>query len=91
MTATELQNIVLRLANSGYVRYWLHWNYPHREPWVMAVSTLEMPADRSGLRPVKCDDLIRKGFEWDAEDRMHYVYRTWDPATSERDLSLLND
>lgn len=38
MTANELQDIVRLLANQTYTRYWLHFNYPQKEPWLMAIS-----------------------------------------------------
>jgi hypothetical protein len=48
MTATELQDKVVRmLANWGWCRYWLHWNYPRQEPWLMAVQVLELRPDRN--------------------------------------------
>lgn len=41
MTATELQHIVRRLANSALCRYWLHWNHPHEAPWLMALRVVD--------------------------------------------------
>ena len=43
MTADELQRIVLRLANQVPVRYWLHYNYPNRAPWLMALRIYPRP------------------------------------------------
>lgn len=38
MTVAELRQIVILLANSCYVRYWVHYNYPNQSPWLMAIS-----------------------------------------------------
>jgi hypothetical protein len=38
ITIEELHRIVVRLANQGWVRYWLHWNYPVETPWLMAIQ-----------------------------------------------------
>jgi hypothetical protein len=76
MTADKLQELVLRLANAAYVRYWIHWNRPRLDPWVMAIQA----RDREG-RPVHILPLDAIGFEWDEDDRMHYIDRTNDDGT----------
>jgi hypothetical protein len=79
MTASRLQEIVLRLANVSFVRYHLHWNHPCRNPWVMAIQA----RDREG-RPVHVLPLDAIGFEWDEDDRMHFIDRTNDDGTPSR-------
>jgi hypothetical protein len=81
MTADALQATVLRLANAYPTRWWLHWNYPCRTPWVMAVQVyptsgrtdvpkmLNVPKSLIG-------ELAGLGFEWDECDRMFYANRT---------------
>lgn len=76
MTADKFHEIVLRLANASWVRYWLHWNYPSQAPWVMAVQA----RDYQGW-PVRVLPLNTLGFEWDEEDRMHFIDRTNEDGT----------
>lgn len=38
MTLDRFERIVLRLAIQAPVRYWTHWNYPVRDPWLMALK-----------------------------------------------------
>ena len=40
MTPEKLKQIALRLSNSCYVRYWLHFNYPQEDPITMAISVM---------------------------------------------------
>ena len=63
MTATEIQNIARRLANSCWVRYWLHYNYPQESPWLMAISI--MGAKEIGDINI---ELTRLSFEYMAGD-----------------------
>jgi hypothetical protein len=49
MTLNELQNIVLILANHSHTRYWKHWNYPNKEPWLMAINTTADKVEESGF------------------------------------------
>jgi hypothetical protein len=37
MKLAELERIVLKLSNQCHVRYWKHWNYPQKTPWLMAL------------------------------------------------------
>ena len=66
--AEELQRIAVRLSNSSWVRYWLHWNYPLVDPWMMAIDVREYKFDDKGrqqLASVRVDDLIKLGFHYD--------------------------
>lgn len=56
MIATELFRRVRILSNSCYVRHWLHYNYPSKKPWLMAIAA----RDEQG--PVEVPDLERDGF-----------------------------
>jgi predicted Zn-ribbon and HTH transcriptional regulator len=38
MTADQLQSIAMLLSRSGWVRHWLHFNYPQESPWLMAID-----------------------------------------------------
>lgn len=42
MTADCLQNYAIRLGNSAWCRHWMHWNYPEQDPWLMAISLLDI-------------------------------------------------
>ncbi len=72
ITASELQRIALRLSNQCFVRHWLHWNYPCVDPWVMAIECRDAKHN-----PIRVKDLDQAGFEWDEEDKRHYVDRGW--------------
>jgi len=70
MCADTLQRHVARLSNSGFVRHWLHWNYPQETPWIMAIEC----RDNNGL-VVKVRDLIAEGYVWCPKEKRHYVNR----------------
>jgi hypothetical protein len=77
--ALDLISCASHLANAAFVRYWLHWNYPCRDPWVMALEVRdwrERGCD-SGmvLQPVQVAELERRGFEWDDVDQRYYANR----------------
>ncbi|MBW4469184.1 MAG: hypothetical protein KME45_02865 [Stenomitos rutilans HA7619-LM2] len=55
MTLKEFTTIVRLLANSYYVRYWQHYNYPALPP-LMAISIL-------GLQQRTSLDLLNKEFD----------------------------
>lgn len=55
MTVEHLQNIVCRLANSGYCRYWVSWS--GSEHPIMAVQCLS-PSD---MKPSKIHDAEARG------------------------------
>ncbi len=38
MTLREFERIVLLLSKQGWIRHWIHWNYPQESPWEMALS-----------------------------------------------------
>lgn len=59
MTANELQNLVRSLSNSCWVRYWLHYSYPSRSPWLMAIEC----RNESGASP-ELPELIELGFTY---------------------------
>jgi hypothetical protein len=40
MKLAELERIVLKLSNQCHVRYWKHWNYPQKTPWLMALHLM---------------------------------------------------
>jgi len=83
ITATELMKIATRLANQAHVRYWLHWNYPREDPWVMAIQAYGCAGHWGEIEPIQIPDLVRLGFEWDDEDLRYYI----DRDTSELILS----
>ena len=82
MHATELQNLARLLSNNSFVSHWLHWNYPQRKPWLMAIEC----KDRSTLKSVEVRDLVDRGFYYNAEDGRHYIERD----TSDMDLESLS-
>lgn len=60
MTITQLQNnIVLRLANSGWCRYWCVWG---NDPVRLAVQFIQQQ-DNGRFEPVRIKDLEQRGFE----------------------------
>lgn len=38
LKAGEFQNLFLVLANQFPARYWMHWNHPNKDPWLMAIQ-----------------------------------------------------
>lgn len=61
MTATELQDqVVRRLANIGYARYWLDWPSSDGRKY-MAVSLLQID-DNNHAHFTECPDLETLGF-----------------------------
>jgi hypothetical protein len=76
MTAKKLQDIAVRLSNAAWVRHWLHWNYPTRSPWVMAIQVRDVEG-----RSIHIRSLDTIGFEWDEDDQMHYIDRTDEDGT----------
>lgn len=74
ITATELMKIATRLANQAHVRYWLHWNYPVEDPWVMAIQAYKWNSHME-IESVQIQDLVRLGFEWDDVDEQYYIDR----------------
>jgi hypothetical protein len=79
MTASKLQEIVLGLAKFSFVKYHLHWNYPTRFPWVMAIQVRDVEG-----RSIHIRSLDTIGFEWDEDDQMHYIDRTDEDGTTLR-------
>lgn len=69
MRADEMMRIATRLANSCFVRYWLHWNDPY-EPHYMAIECRDFR-----MQPMQVRDMEKYGFEWDEVDRRYYVER----------------
>jgi hypothetical protein len=74
MTIDELQRFALRLANAGWTRYWMHYNYPCRDPWLMAIEVI----DHHGL-PAHIPDLEGLGFSH--EFGRYVIARTNDDGT----------
>lgn len=58
MTADRLQSLALLLSRAGWVRHWLHWNYPTREPWFMAID----PRDDKGKPMDLKGEMEKSGF-----------------------------
>lgn len=56
MRADELMRIATRLANSCFVRYWLHWNHPY-DPHYMAIECRDFR-----MQPMQVRDMDRYGF-----------------------------
>jgi hypothetical protein len=77
VTAECLRYYATRLGNSFWCRHWLHWNYPEREPWLMAISC----RDGSGV-PIRAG-LEAHGFAHLNHDGLH-VYTV--PRTDETGL-----
>lgn len=42
MTADRLRDMAGLLSNGCWCRYWLHWNHPQEDPWLMALSLIEL-------------------------------------------------
>lgn len=64
MTPEELHRIVRILANSCYVRYWLHYNYPETPAYMAisvyghgSISTLHKELKERGFTPLDDTDL----------------------------------
>ena len=78
MTANELQNIVRRLANNCWTRYWLMWQTNLGQPAKMAISCI----DESG-KPEPVNGIEERGFK--RVDRRGYIFyvidRTNDDGT----------
>lgn len=68
MEATALKSIVSVLANSCYVRYWLHYNWPANPP-LMAISVMG-----SGEFSQIDKELKQKGCARDDSDREFHVW-----------------
>ena len=78
MRSSTLQDLVVKLSNGCWCRYWLHHNYPNRNPWVMAIECRQFGYDESGkfgLYPVKAGGMEELGFGWDEEDKRYYIDR----------------
>jgi hypothetical protein len=60
MELTELQRIVLKLANQCHVRYWIHWNHPEQQPWLMAIHLVNYSFQLDSANLNK--ELAEKGF-----------------------------
>jgi hypothetical protein len=69
MTATRIQNVARVLANSCYCRYWMHWNYPAREPNLMALCCINRDGTPADLLE---SDLVREGFRKETQDGLDY-------------------
>ena len=66
MTASRLQSIAMLLGRSGWVRHWLHWNYPQQTPWLMAIDV----RDHEG-KPVEMNgEMEKSGFTRTLEGQM---------------------
>jgi hypothetical protein len=58
ITLGELRRIVLRLANQGWVRYWVHWNYPVESPWLMAIQVRDAHGWDVSIRDLATWDIV---------------------------------
>lgn len=74
MTAPQLQTLAMLLSRSLWVRHWLHWNYPCRDPWLMAISVHDAdgchPFERSGI----ADELTKAGFVMEDQGKGDAVF-----------------
>jgi len=70
MKAFQLKELSKNLANKYFVRYWLHWNYPQKEPWIMAIEI----RDHDLNQVTDIQEMERFGFEKD--DHRYYITRT---------------
>ena len=61
MTIDELQSIARRLSNSGWCRWWCHFNYPNT-PSQMAIQVLDVLKFEDGFQPVPVNDIESLGF-----------------------------
>jgi len=85
MTLATLQAIVLRLANRGWCRYWVHVNYPETQPWLMGIAVFG--ADN---RPLNQDDLedeygMRRDSDW-SRNGIYFIERTNNDGSPFRNL-----
>lgn len=64
MELGTLQDIVRMLANQCHVRYWVHWNYPNKQPWLMAINTIGNKVQESGF--------LERGFTKNLRDEQIY-------------------
>ena len=80
LTADQLLSVALRLSNSNWCRHWMHWNYPQRSPWLMAVNCREADGTPASLY---AGDLERRGFRLELLDGAEYwiVERVQDDGT----------
>ncbi len=77
MKADDLKSLATRLANECHCRYWLHWNYPVEDPWVMRLEVRNHVTTTEGteLKPVQVQGLAELGMEWDPIDGCYYIDR----------------
>lgn len=82
MTLNQLQNIVLILSNHSHTRYWKHWNYPSRGPWLMAINST---ADRTNE-----SEFLSRGFTKQNIDGVDYwmIERTDDDGSPYDPVSI---
>ena len=79
MPLSELQDICASLANSCHVRYWIHWNRPMTNPWLMAVECICPPS----IKGVKAQGMEERGFTWNEHDERFYIERDTSDMTPE--------
>ncbi len=58
MTIDQLRSYAESISNVHWTRYWLHWNYPQRTPWNMAISARTFSG---GSAPIDVE-MLEKGF-----------------------------
>lgn len=71
MTLQKLQNIVCKLANDSWCRYWVNWTNSEHGP-VMAIQCRD---DEGESKPIT--DAKAHGFE-ENEDFVYTILRTYD-------------
>lgn len=80
MTLSDFERTVLLFANHTPTMYWMHWNYPCQEPWVMALKVYRT----TGFNPpdeALADQLRQRGLEWDEVNRVYVCRRTNEDGT----------
>jgi hypothetical protein len=73
MTASELQRIVLRLANQSWCRYWLNYG-DRRETVEMAIQSTDTDGG------IRIPELEQRGFEYKGNG-LYLIPRTNDDGT----------
>lgn len=72
MTLKDFERIVLILSNQGWIRYWIHWNYPQKSPWKMAISFFS-PEYRKQFGPNLKEVLAKQGFSFETQEGHEYA------------------
>ena len=69
MTADKHRENAAQIANSKWVRYWFHYNFPQENPWLMALHAKEAEGTCAKLNET---DMINLGYFKEVHDLEEY-------------------